>query len=338
MNFTLVFCADGVLRARLSKDQPMIALNFLQKQEQVIEDWKWWAKWWEAKTVFEKGLTVANFLKALEPWKEYWDVAIGKSVSSYIQESRKPLLTGSKKTLDYVSIFYGTYVSEEIDFEDNRDESQSIEQFFEEKMRYCFTGWNTDAYYHMSGYIKGDENSYDVTFMMLNELANVEIYLDNKQYLSVSDTLMKKSLPHQRLLSKKAFAIRQCHDYYFIESSKEHRLRDVVEAFFWWMPKNAKMREEILEIIGVDDEHSESIENEGDKNAQISGIVIEPDCFSMINQHYENDQQYWQFMLSQYYQEKEMVRIGEVKPAILPEQRYGNTIINPKVIKSRYFD
>lgn len=343
MNFKLIFCADGILRAQFTETQPMIALKFLQEQEGVTEDWKWWAKWWEATVIFEKGLTVSSFLKALEPWKDYWDVAIGKSVSVYIAESKKPTLLTSENTLDYISIFYGTYVSEEIDLEKQLDESDDLQDWLDEQSRYCFTGWTTHAYYHMSGYLRGDETSYDVHLKLMNELANVLLYLDDRQYLSVSDTLMKKALPaSERLLNKKALAVRQCHDYYFIESLKEHRLRDVVEAFFWWLPTTPRIREEIIEMTDSDS-HEEGIDNSnaiesGQENTQINKVIVEPDAFFFINRRYENDEQYWSYMLNQLHQGNSIPKIGELKKAQLPEQRYGGNIINPRVIRTRYFD
>jgi hypothetical protein len=344
MNFKLIFCADGILRAQFTAPQPMIALKFLQEQEGVVEDWKWWAKWWEATVIFEKGLTVSAFLKGLEPWKDYWDVAIGKSVSAYIAESKKPTLLTSESSLDYISIFYGTYVSEEIDFEEQIEDTDSLQDWFDKPSRYCFTGWTTHAYYHMSGYLREDETSYDIHLRLMNELANVLLYLDDRQYLSVSDTLMKKSLPStERLLNKKALAVRQCHDYYFIESPKEHRLRDVVEAFFWWLPTTPRIREEIIDIMDSGSHKENGDNNNSDtlpeqESNLIDKVVIEPDAFFFINRHYENDEQYWNYMLNQLHEGNSIPKIGELKKAQLPEQRYGNNIINPRVIRTRYFD
>ena len=118
MAFQLYFCTDGILRAKLSDNKPMIPVKFLQESgENPDNDFRFWVRWWESNVHFESGLTVGKFLACLEPWGEFWSDFTGKNVVEYIKESRRPIVVKNKENdeepLSWVGLSYYTEISPE---------------------------------------------------------------------------------------------------------------------------------------------------------------------------------------------------------------------------------
>ena len=87
MNFSIYFCADGVLRAKFAENKPMLSLKFIQENSPFKNnDFRFMTKWWESHTFFEKDLTVATFFQCLEPWIDFFSLLTSVDMKSYLQE------------------------------------------------------------------------------------------------------------------------------------------------------------------------------------------------------------------------------------------------------------
>ena len=108
----LIFSQDGVLRARLGDKKPALPLSFL-KRESKTTSLRFLSYWMEKEVSFEKGLTVGSFLECLEPFTDFLDEWIGKDISSYIKESKKPIAINKRKDFDWVTLFFSYTISEQ---------------------------------------------------------------------------------------------------------------------------------------------------------------------------------------------------------------------------------
>ncbi len=274
MDFDLYFCADGILRAKLGNDKPMIPVKFLQDNGVNKEnDFRFWARWWESTAYFESGLTVSKFLSCLEPWGEFWSDFTGKDVIAYIKESRRPIAIIDKeedeKPLDWVCISYYTDaspVSEYSDKEDLEDMLEDINEWFNKPKNTRLTGqWDIHSSYKVTGFVKDQEEQYSIDYSPLNKLANLPIILNNKHVFTFCNWKLSQILGNDKehFFQENAFGLCSMSEGFtkFIIGEKSHTMRDIVEGFFWWFHSNPTRRNEFVEsILERKDEINEAIE------------------------------------------------------------------------------
>lgn len=264
MNFTLVFCKDGVLRVTCGNSKMPLPLKFLQNEHQTNKDndLAFLARWWEDDVIFEEGTTVGSFLRCLEPWQKFWQDFIGKDIPAYIAESRRPVLVKSdtdpdvdNRPLDWVKLYYVTEFSADIHFEE-RKKGETFGQWMNANKKVQFNGyWDVDGHYTLSGYHKGEVEQYGVDHCSMSELANVPFVLGSDHIVHVTDYYCKKYLgKNKSLFNHKAFGLRKLderkrHQFDYILSKKRHNLKSVVDAFFWWFAATPVSRDAFTESL-----------------------------------------------------------------------------------------
>jgi hypothetical protein len=364
MDFDLYFCTDGILRAKLNDDTPMIPVKFLQENGIYKgNDFRFWARWWECNTYFEEGLTIGKFLSGLEPWGEFWSDFTGKDIVSYIKESRRPIAINEEeeKPLTWVSIAYHTDLSPISEYSDDdnfEDILDDINEWFNKPKNTRLTGeWEINSSYKVSGFVEGKEEQYSIDYSPMNKLANTPIVLSDKHILYFSNWKLNQILGQNEdhFFQNNAFGLCSTKEGFtkFVIGNKIHNIRDVVEGFFWWFHSNPTSRnkfietllerkdaideaieasleekDEVLEsnVIKLFDKKSENTESESKKKTM--KVNIANDTFSPIIMSLERDKTYWEEMLEKAYKNNNIVlKIGKVEKAKSPEKRVFNYIV-----------
>lgn len=267
MEFTIYFCADGILRARFSDNKPMIPLKFLQ-EESGKNDFQFWVGWWKSQVLFEEGLTVGKFLICLEPWTEFWSDMTNTNLKAYFAELRKPLMVNSKndnpeidnRLFDWVNIVYRSELEPTTEYLKEDEEIEDIEDWFNSPKTKRLTGkWRLQSSYVINGFHTGEAEHYSIDYTPMNELANVPIYLAKDHQIYLTDFYLKNILGSKAELFKKdAFGVNTVtqkgfknkkHHTKFLLEEKTHTLREVLEGFFHWMYKEPSTRDDFIETL-----------------------------------------------------------------------------------------
>lgn len=358
MDFTLFFCADGILRAKWDDKSPLLPLSFIQEQSIFKDnDFKFWSRWWESNTFFEEGLTIANFLNALTPWSDFWSDMTGKDILAYIKESKKPtLVKDDKDTLSWACLFYSTDVKVDIEFEkfaSSLEFDDDFDSFFNNPQKIRLSGdWEIYSKYTLSGYKKGVQEHYGIDSCPLNEIANLPLYLSNRHKLYIFDNSVTDILSeNQLLLNNQAYGVRvatnnskeQRHTIKYIEGNYYHNIRDIIEGFFYWFPSNPVHRQEIkeqieqslaaLEIEKEDLNNTDIRENTEDKKLK---VVVSPNAFDGLIESAKKDKSYWDSLIEKTKDSNVIPRIGTLKVGVTPESRVFGMIVEDKDLSTEY--
>jgi hypothetical protein len=347
MDFDLYFCTDGILRAKLNDDKPMIPVKFLQDNgSHKGNDFRFWARWWECNTYFEEGLTVGKFLSCLEPWGEFWSDFTGKDIISYIKESRRPIVISKEekkedeKPLSWISITYHTDlspISEYSDDDDIKDILDDINGWFNKPKNTRLTGeWEINSSYKVSGFVEGKEEQYSIDYFPMNKLANIPIVLSDKHILYFSNWKLNQILGEDKdhFFQNNAFGLCSTKEGFtrFVIGNKIHNIKDIIEGFFWWFHSNPSSRNEFIETIlerkeAIDEALDASLDKENEvlqsnvinlfdkKSESINTesksknmkVNIANNAFSPIIMSIERDKVYWEEMLEKAYKNNNIV-------------------------------
>lgn len=372
MDFTIYFCNDGTLRAKFSDNKPLIPVKFLQENgANQNNDLKFWSRWWESNVYFEEGLTVGKFLFCLEPWAQFWTDITGKNVAEYIKEARRPFLLKKDNPddppLDWVGLFYHTEASPSTEYDKTDDDlfEKDINAWFQSKKDMRLTGeWEIYSSYKLSGFRKGVEEQYSIDYTPMNELANLPMILSNKQWLYFSNWSMERVLGKTKgdIFKKDAFGVCSLPKakMKFLLGEKHHRMRDVVEGFFWWMYSTPARRQDFVDqlmdakydidamrdnhdVVVVDEksnvvnlfDKNEEAEKEDSSDERKLQVKVVPGAFDSLISAYEQDSEYWEDMLKlANKQEKVVLKIGKTQEAKAPETRLFGYIVPEDDLKA----
>lgn len=351
-DFTIYFCADGVLRMRFG-DAALLPMSYIQNQRDE-NDLKFFSKIWDCNTQFEEGLTIGKFLECLSPWSEFWSDLTGTDVEAYIKESRKPtLLKENNDKLDWAGLFFNTEINSDIEFKNLTDE---IFDFANKEV--ALTGnWSINSSYNLAGFKLGEEEQYGIDSCPLNEIVNLPLYLSNKQNIYIFNREVDTFFEGKELLNSEAFGVRVAtsrngYPINYIKGDKYHGLRDIVEGFFYWFSSSPIEREniaqEIQSAISQMDEYvdeaekntneetsNEKEENESKEDKPLK-IVVAPNAFNGMIESLNRKDEYWKTMISNSKKAKVIPRIGVVKTGNLPESRVYGIIVEEKDLKTDF--
>lgn len=291
MNFSIYFCADGILRAKFAENKPMLPLRFIQENSPFKNnDFRFMTKWWESDTFFEKGLTISTFLQCLEPWEEFWTDLTGKDVKAYIKQVRVPHIV--KKTMvkdkdceeenydiDWIQLSHNIDAEVECEYEKTPESEKLLENdinaWFNSKQKMRLTGkWNIYNSFTLSGFVNGNVNQYSVEYTPINELANVPFVLNHTLSLSFTENSLRRYTGNQKesIVKEDSFGVTKLGENHYLMGHTYFSLREVVEGFFYWMmrtPKAAERfiqslkddKEEIDRILALEDKELEQVDN-----------------------------------------------------------------------------
>lgn len=348
MKFHMVFCADGVLRAQYN-NHPLIPMDFLQRNSIFHHnDFSFWTKWWDKNIIFEEGLTIATFLCALEPWASFWSTLLSKDIKSYIKESKKPtLIDDIDNRMSWISLGYNIELSPQVNY-DTKNINHNVLEWLKQKTR--FTGkWDISECYQLTGYIKDTNEHYFIHHLPFNTMANVPLVLLPNQMLYVLGSFkinesigQEHSLFNSNALGLKKVQVGQyCKSTQeYIEGSKSHNLREIIEGFFSNFLASPAVRDQTNQIINNAINKSFSITQE--ETIEIDNVIslatgkpkkLKEDDFASTN-YMENlpnnkSEDYWQQMLQLAKKDNEVyIKIGKVNSASPIEDRVLGKLIN----------
>lgn len=294
MEFTIYFCADGILRAKFSDNKPMIPLKFLQEQNGK-SDFQFWVAWWKNEVFFEEGLTVGKFLICLEPWTEFWSDMTNTNLKAYFSELRKPLIVNNQnndpdiddRIFDWVNIVYRSELEPTTEYLKEDEEIEDIQEWFNSPKTKRLTGkWRLQSSYVINGFHNGEAEHYSIDYTPMNELANVPIYLAKDHQIYLTDYDLKNILGSKQYLFKKdAFGVNTVtqkgfknkkYQIKFLLEEKSHNLRDVLEGFFHWMYKEPATRDDFIESLkNIKDSLNEDFETSSFEEDSLDNIVTD---------------------------------------------------------------
>lgn len=365
MEFELIFCTDGILRIKFG-NKPMIPAKFIHDSYPYKSDLSFWTRWWEGYTYFEEGLTVSQFLSCLDPWADFWQELTHKNIKAFIDESKKPLLvkeTSDEKPLTWISLSYQLEMDLETQYE-SKVSTIDLNQWLNAPKNAKLTGeWNIYGSYKLTGYSSGYQEQYSVDHSPMNELANLPLVLNKKQILTVDNSSAKRILGKDyQFFPDNSFGVRvithENSDYktVYLQGNKEHRLREMIEGFFWWFPSNPVSRDAFNESLRMsieeidslkvnedegkesnvvplfkdkessnlshNEENSEATENsEKNENKKLT-VKVAPGAFSSITQQIDKNVQLWDELLEKAKESDDVViKIGKLKEAKPLENR-----------------
>lgn len=347
MEFDIYFCNDGILRAKYKEDSPLIPMTLIQK-ELNQKDLSFWVRCWENNVYFEEGLTLAKFLICLEPWASFWSEITLKNIKAYIEEVRKPynISTNKEKPLSWIGISYYTEMEPSSEYKDDDFLEEDINVWLNSPKESRLTGeWEIHSSYKINGYIKGEEEQYSIEFTPLNELANVPIVLDEEQFVFINEWGLRKHFGnnHNKLFVENPFGIiniqREKNNLKFFSGKKHHKMRAVIEGFFWWMYSEPSRRDDFsenlkiaVEEVKLNKEESTNTENNIEtKEEKPLKVEVLPGAFDSMIESYEQDSLFWKNMLNASYKDNSTIlKIGIIKKAEKPENRYLSYIEKEK--------
>lgn len=367
MNFTLYFCADGILRARFSEDKPMIPVKFLQEQSSFKDnDFRFWTKWWESKTFFENGLTVSSFLKCLEPWGVFWSDLTGKDVVAYIKEVRKPVIVSNdpSEVFDWIQLSHCIETDIESEFFESEEDkelfSEDLNAWFNSAKKMRLTGeWNIYNTFTLHGFKNGEDINYGVEYTSINKLANVPLVLNPKITVSFNEHQLRRyyDKDNASIIKKGAFGVVKLDNYFHLMGKKEFNIREIVEGFFWWMFSNPQKAETFLQSLKDDVDEimdsdipelkntdsnvvslfpkSKELSKEEEQEAEEElkrEVRVAPGAFDSIINRLNDDDEYWNEMLDKAKTEKIILKIGQTNNQNPVENRFFYKIITDKSI------
>ena len=262
MNFSIYFCADGILRVKFAENKPMLPLKFIQETSPFkTNDFRFLTKWWDYNTFFEKGLTISSFLSCIEPWSDFWTDLTGKDVSKYITEVRLPHIVKSSQEIinkenylvDWIQLSHNIDAETASEFqkskEDNNLLNTDIDSWFNADKEMRLTGkWNIYNSFSLSGFIIGKEEQYSVEYTPINEIANVPFILNHNLALSITEHQFRLYNGNEKesIIKENAFGVTTLADNHHLVGYTDFKLREVVEGFFHWMFTNPKSASEFI--------------------------------------------------------------------------------------------
>jgi hypothetical protein len=335
----LIFCNDGVLRVRYNDELPLVDLKSFQDLSG-DDDLNFITGWWEENVVFEEGLTIAKFLMCLEPWAKLWSIITKKDIAAYIKESRKPTIVKETDKKWYAVIGYFTDVEPELQHSTSASDFTSFEDFLNNRTPPTLKPkWNFHGHYKLNGHVQGEVEHYSLDYSPMNEMANYPLYLSPNHMVNVSKFYVEKYGDAETvdLFNYDGLGMRSVtHEdrtHHYIIGDKSHNLRDVVEAFFWWLPHsptsrdafNAKLKED-LDRLDID--VSKVVEKTVDDETEIK-IVVADGAFDGLTSQWEAEKKYFLDGLEQAKKAKICkLRVGGAKEGKVPEKRVSLWLVD----------
>lgn len=215
----IIFCNDGVLRIPNIDNKYYIALYYLQNIDNQ-DDALFWGKYGKHSVTFEDGLTLSNFFKCLEPWKDYLTKILDKDFLSYLSEIRKPSSIDSsivqinfEKNLElFPEIIYPEAELEKPELTNNC----IFKQFLEVKA------------------LSEDGSQKTIYHQKLNLFSNTPIFLNKNSKFIFDEFFTSKYNKSQHILNDEANQVHKelSLPYSYLNIKVDFSLNEVVEGFF----------------------------------------------------------------------------------------------------------
>ncbi|SET31764.1 hypothetical protein [Thorsellia anophelis] len=342
MEGTLIFCQDGVLRLQADfDDKEAIPLAFIQKFAHAENDDLFMFDYLNHIVRCEEGVTLANIMFAIEPWKKFLSKMLGIDLESYLTEIRKP--TEIENDLDWISVSTITILAKP----DNVVNPSIVESVgaMLSNLEGLAKGFFMDSSTRAHGYIKDDPNAYAID-CNIQSLKNLPVYIDDFHYLlDYQNEESKSHLFNQRYSGVKKHAI----NGNYIEIVQSCKLKTFLEGLFkkgLYYPtpeisalENAKLDAISESLNDIDYEQNLPAKNNltvvGDNNKPETEVVnmtdrmIEnlmqqdelSDVLESFLEYFDERQNEWDSLTEACHQDDDyQIRIGQIKFAKAPQR------------------
>lgn len=334
----LIFSQDGILRARLGDKKPALPLYFIQKESNVSL-LRFLSYWLEKEVSFEKGLTVGAFLNCLEPFKEFLNDWIGKEVSAYINESKKPIAIEKRKDFDWITLFFSYTISEQNKREiiKNTDDLKNI--FNADKK--LINKWKIYDNYMLSAYKKNEEEHYSIEGLSMNEVQHIPLFLDKEARVIINQKDIESIDKKRGLLNKNSFGLMRqtIYDDYKVDYllvDKTHTLNSVLDGFFKLFPLNIEKREEnneslkeFFEEINGEENYLTLVEKEDNKSV----LKIHAGAFNSILDELKEKEKIWDNFVKKATVSHEIIKIGKIEEGELPQKKIFGATVEENIVE-----
>lgn len=328
MEGRLIFCADAILRFCSDYDDTT-AIPLLSIQKTVAgTDPFFLLRFFHHQVEIEEGTTLANIFFAIEPWQALLSAYLGRDVSAYIEEIKKPSAP-AKWDLEWIgierrSVVYRAYQHEDL------AESEDLTAWLNRE-RIPTDEFDIENHCDASGFIIGGTERWSLS-ENVHEIKNLPVVLNPKQVLITS--------PKEALFSESVAGVNHGEHSHFIYGETSFSFAEVMDAIFisglfFYAPQDAaasmESLQESLEELQEDlaaDETATDADNEDRK----PNIEIADGAFDSAVTHMASEAENWQLIKEQCKQHSFLpVRIGGITRAALPELRLAGKLIAPSV-------
>lgn len=179
MDGQLVISKDSILRLKLFYNKDALALASIQQQFEGNKDFFIFQHINKYITL-EDGVTVANVLKALEPWADILSSMYDVNIKSYIDFIKKPSF--ARNAYDWIGIQKIYEVGRDIEF--IRDEDSSDKRYMQTKVKKELNTFSMEEKYTVSAYKKNDPEHYCIG-SNLHAIKNIPLIISDINILTV---------------------------------------------------------------------------------------------------------------------------------------------------------
>lgn len=335
----LIFSQDGVLRARLGDKKPALPLSFLKKESKTTS-LRFLSYWLEKEVSFENGLTVGRFLECLEPFTDFLDEWIGKDISSYIKESKKPIAINKRKDFDWVTLFFSYTISEQ----NKRNVISNINDlkniFNAEKK--LINKWRIYDSYMLSAYKKNEEEHYSIDGFSMNEVQHIPLFLDKEARVIINQKDIESVDENRGLINKDSFGLMKkiiYEDYHveYLLVDKIHTLNNVIDGFFKFFPSTISKREEDKEVLKefieeINEENNYlTLVNDNEENKPL--LKIHGGAFNSILDDLKEKEKLWDSFVKKATANREIIKIGKIEEGVLPQKKIFGATVEEEIIE-----
>ncbi len=327
MDFHFIFCADGILRMQYTGKPIAIPVSFIQEQENIKDDYKFWFNWWNKTVVFEQGLTFGKFIECLSPWEIFWSNYTGINIEAYLKEGHKLSLVSDPAPFDWLLCRRYHTISALVKHNPEIDLNTRLSSAYSPKI---LPAWGFRQQIMLSGYKFGEDDYFNVAGYPLNVIYNIPLFLNTTDIVSILDTpYHKDSNQHlQTIFNDNGYGMESVEGLSYFNSPNDFSLRDLMGSIFYDFEITPAERElateELKHQIG-----QAMIEIEGDlleNELPDEKTVVIPEA-SLHGLHVEMQAEinYWEHMIN--FAKKscpEPLKIGKIESGVEPvEYIYG---------------
>lgn len=179
MDGQLVISKDSILRLKLFYNKDALALAAIQENFEGNKDF-FIFQHINKYIILEDGVTVANVLKALEPWADILSSMYDVNIKSYIDFIKKPSF--ARNAYDWIGIQKIYEVGRDVEF--IRNENSSDKGYMQAKVKKELNTFSMEEKYTVSAYKKNDPEHYCIG-SNLHAIKNVPLIISDINILTV---------------------------------------------------------------------------------------------------------------------------------------------------------
>ena len=347
LEYKLIFCNDGVLRVKYA-GKTLIPLEFIQNNKTDLE---LWVQFKNCTVIFEDGLTLYHYFKAIKPWNEFLSILFNIDIKSYWEQLNKLTLIKKDNSFDWIELVATTEIQPEIEYKKIQENKQI---FGTKKSERRLTGnWQMFKNIKLSGFKKNICEHFSLLLTPINEIKNCSLYLATHEIMSVMDFIAKQCEPNLKFIDETSYGFRTIKkpisNISYINIVKHFTLEDVcngVFSSFAYSPIVQKEMQQNLQNTVIDNETIKEIKQNEDKNQKVVSIfekktnspkiIFSQNYFDSLLQDMKEKQKDWKNMERKLKESNHILKMSNIKESIAPQKHVYNEIIDEIDISTEF--